>query len=327
MIPDFEWILKPYLTLLDNNLEWSYQDTVDFIAEVFNVTDEERSETIPSGQKVLDYRVGFSRTILKRAGLIESTRHGYVRMTNKGLEELAKNPDLINFKSLRKLSNYEFTKGSLISNNVQIPKKRNLRSIDKFSYIKAIGNLLTYYKSDLEYIKNFQAFKKGQIESEKYLTKSPGTFKAFLNEFRIARNIDKTKTPQLLVLTNNWITGQYPDNVDAFAEFLKMSNLTRGKTMTSLASKVLFLNNPWKITPLDSRAKQTLGLRNNFYSEYLLLVHNFINQNQSEMQYYLESVNQHLTLIEASFENELSDLVQIRLNRFVDKILWTNGRD
>jgi hypothetical protein len=314
------------LTLLNNNLEWSYQDTVDFIAKVFKVTDQERSVTIPSGQKVLYYRVGFARTILKRAGLIESTRHGYVKITNKGFELLAKNPDLINFKSLRKLSNYDFPKESLKINYVQIPIKRNLRSVDKFSYIKAIGNLLTYYKSDLEYIRNFQSFKKGLFEPEKYLTKATGTFKAFLNEFRIARNIDKTKTPQLLELTNYWIKGQYPDNVDAFAEYLKMSNLTRDKTMTSLASKVLFLNNPWKITPLDSRAKQALGLRSNFYSEYLPLVQDFINQNKSEIQYYLDSVTQHLISIEVSFENELSDLVQIRLNRFVDKILWTNGR-
>jgi len=327
MIPDSQSIMLPYLKLISDRKEWNFQDIIENLGHQFEVSHNERQLMIPSGQKIFDYRVGFSRTVFKKAGLIESTRHGNVRITNKGLEFLNKNPDLIHSKSLKSKIKYDFIEGSLKSQNIKFPKQRKLPTIDKFSYIKAIGNLLTYYKSDLEYIRNFQSFKKGLIESEKYLTKAPGTFKAFLNEFRIARNIDKTKTSQLLGLTNNWITSQYSDNVDAFAELLKMYNLTHGKTMTSLASKVLFLNNPWKITPLDSRAKQTLGLRNNFYSEYLPLVHEFIKQNQSEIQYYLDSVNQHLTVIETIFKNEVSDLDQIRLNRFVDKILWSYRRD
>jgi hypothetical protein len=327
MIPDSQSIMFPYLKLISDRKEWNFQHIVENLGHQFKVSHNERQLRIPSGQKIFDYRVGFSRSVFRKAGLIESTRHGNVRITNKGLEFLNKNPDQINSKSLRSNFKNDFIEGSLKYQNIQFPKQRKLQTIDRFSYIKAIGNLLTYYKSDLEYIRNFQLFKEGLIESEKYLTKAPGTFKAFLNEFRIARNIDKTKTSQLLELTNNWIAGQYSDNVDAFAEFLKMDNITHGKTMTSLASKVLFLNNPWKITPLDSRAKQTLGLRNNLYSEYLPLVHEFIKQNQSEIEYYLDSMNQHLTVIETIFKNEVRDLDQIRLNRFVDKILWSNRRD
>jgi hypothetical protein len=327
MIPEFDLIPRHYLTLINNNFEWSYQDTVDFIAEVFKVTEEERSDSIPSGQKVLDYRVGLTRTELKRAGLIESPRHGYVRITNKGKELLATNPIIINMKTIRDLSNHELNRKTEKVNTVHRLKNKKLKAIDKFSYIQAIGNLLTYYKSDLEYIRNFQSFKKGLFENEKYLTKVPGTFKAFLDEFRVARNIDKEKTPKWLEYTDKWVRNEYPDNVDGFAEYLKINNLTRGNTLTSLASKVLFLNNPWKITPIDTRAKQTLGLRNNVYSEFVPLVQDFISQNKSEIQYYLDSVIQHLTAIESNFEHELSDLEQIRFNRFVDKILWTSGLD
>jgi hypothetical protein len=305
MIPDSQSIMLPYLKLISDRKEWNFQDIFENLGHQFKVSQNERQMMIPSGQKIFDYRVGFSRTVFKRAGLIESTRHGNVKITNKGLEFLIKNPDLINSKSLRSNLKFDFIEGSLKPQKVQFPKQRKLQTIDKFSYIKAVGNLLTYYKSDLVYIKNFQSYKKGLIESDKYLKKAPGTFKAFLNEFRIARNIDKTKTTLLLELTYNWITGQNSDNVDAFAEFLKMHYLTHGKIMTSLASKVLFLNNPWKITPLDSRAKQTLGLRNNLYSEYLPLVHEFIKENQSEIKYYLDSVNQHLKVIEISFKNKL----------------------
>jgi hypothetical protein len=327
MIPDSQSIMLPYLNLISDRKEWSFQDIVDRLGHQFKVSHDERQEMIPSGQKTFDYRVGFSRTIFKRVGFIESSRNGYVMITNKGLEFLSKNPDSIKFKLLRSHTKNDFVKSLIKPQNIMSQKQRKINTIDKFSYIKALGNLLTYYKSDLEYIRNFQFFKKGLVKPENYVLKAPGTFKAFLNEFRIARNIDKTKTSQLLELTNDWITGQYPENVDAFAEYLKMSNITRDKTMTSLASKILFLNNPWMITPLDSRAKQTLGLRTNFYSEYLPLVQDFIFKNRSEIQFYLDSLSQHLTSIEACFQNDLPDLLQIRLNRYVDKILWTNERD
>jgi hypothetical protein len=159
------------------------------------------------------------------------------------------------------------------------------------------------------------------------LKKSVGTFKAFINEYRVARNISKTKTDILLQMTIKWALSNNATNVDGFAESLNLKGITHGKVMTSLASKILFLNNPWAIFPLDNQAKQSLRLRSNLYADYYPLVKDFMENNRIEIYRYLNSIDQHLKTIETNFTNEIENIKTIRLNRFVDKILWTSGRN
>ena len=196
----------------------------------------------------------------------------------------------------------------------------------KITNIQALGNLLATYHSDLTYIRNFQRRKNEKLSDTDYLKKSKGTFKSFIDEFRVARNVDKRKTHILLSLTTEWINQKHSDDVDIFAEQLKNKGITHGKVMTSLASKILFLNNPWTILPLDNLAKQAVGLKNNSYSEYLPLTEKFFNDNKNEIHKLLSSVDNHLTIIEKQFEQEIENIKVIRQNRFVDKLLWTIGR-
>ncbi|PIQ19146.1 MAG: hypothetical protein COW66_02695 [Flavobacteriaceae bacterium CG18_big_fil_WC_8_21_14_2_50_34_36] len=192
--------------------------------------------------------------------------------------------------------------------------------------IQALGNLLGGYNSDLLYIRNFQRHKNGELGSSEYLIKSNGMFQSFLNEFRVARNIDKTKRDVLLMLTMDWVNLENPHDVDGFAKLLNREGITHGKTMTSLASKILFLNDPWTILPLDSLAKKTVRLKNNIYSDYLPLTFDFQEKNKKEMKECLMSIDKHLNIIEAPFQYEIHKINIIRQNRYTDKILWTIGR-
>ena len=110
-------------------------------------------------------------------------------------------------------------------------------------HIQAIGNFLSYYETDLAYIKSFQDFKnkKGNVNNQS------GSFYSFLVEFRVIRNFVKGEVDDLLIQTYDWITSDYPDDVDKFARKLSSTKLTRGNVMGSMASKILFLNNPWEI--------------------------------------------------------------------------------
>ena len=54
--------------------------------------------------------------------------------------------------------------------------------ITELDEIKALGNLLQYYHSDLTYILNFQRFKQKAISESEYLRKTDGSFQSFLNE-------------------------------------------------------------------------------------------------------------------------------------------------
>jgi len=101
MIPSPQSLMLSYLKVLADRKEWHFQDMVEKLAIEFKVSNLARQEMIPSGQKTFDYHVGTVRTFLKKAGLVESTRHGYVRITEIGMKVLSKNLKKIDFNYLR----------------------------------------------------------------------------------------------------------------------------------------------------------------------------------------------------------------------------------
>lgn len=71
------------------------------LAQKFNLTEQERRELLPSGrQEIFENRVGWARTYLKKAGLIEATKRGVHRITQRGLEVLRNKPDRIDVSFL-----------------------------------------------------------------------------------------------------------------------------------------------------------------------------------------------------------------------------------
>ena len=74
-IPDFQSVMLPLLQYAGDGKEHSLRDAITFLADVFNLSDEERKELLSSGQQaVFDNRVGWARTHLKKAGLLESPK-------------------------------------------------------------------------------------------------------------------------------------------------------------------------------------------------------------------------------------------------------------
>lgn len=91
-IPDYQTLMLPLLKLLVDKQEHSLRETIEALAEEFGLTEPERKELLPSGQQpVFDNRVGWARTYMKKAGLLETTRRGYFRITDRGLEVLKQN--------------------------------------------------------------------------------------------------------------------------------------------------------------------------------------------------------------------------------------------
>ena len=75
-IPDFQKIMLPFLKFLGDKQEHSIGETVDSLADQFDLSNEERRELLPSGQQtIFRNRVGWARTHLGKAVLLESTRH------------------------------------------------------------------------------------------------------------------------------------------------------------------------------------------------------------------------------------------------------------
>lgn len=106
-IPDYQSLMLPLLRRLGDGAEHSLRDLITHLAEEFALTDAERKELLPSGQQpVFDNRVGWARTYMKKAGLLESPRRGCVRITPRGLDVLKEQPERIDVTFLERFEEF-----------------------------------------------------------------------------------------------------------------------------------------------------------------------------------------------------------------------------
>lgn len=105
-IPDFQSIMLPLLNLASDGEIHNVNDATDNLAEKFNLTDEELSRLIPSGSPKFYNRVGWAKTHLKKAGLLEYPQRGYFRITQRGFDVLQENPERINMSYLKKFPEF-----------------------------------------------------------------------------------------------------------------------------------------------------------------------------------------------------------------------------
>ena len=100
-IPDYQTIMLPLLQFASDEKEHSIHEAIEFLADQFNLTLEEKKELLPSGQQeVFVNRVGWARTYMKKAGLLESPTRGAFIITQRGKKVLTSNPSKINNKLL-----------------------------------------------------------------------------------------------------------------------------------------------------------------------------------------------------------------------------------
>jgi len=108
MIPEYQEIMLPLLELADDEEEHRFRDAVDELAKDFNLTEEQRNKLLPSGtDKIFRNRVGWAKTYLKKAGLLEYPERGYFKITERGKEVLERDPDKIDYKFLKKFEGFK----------------------------------------------------------------------------------------------------------------------------------------------------------------------------------------------------------------------------
>jgi restriction system protein len=94
-IPDYQTLMLPVLRLAADK-EQSILGIIDSLADKFNLTEEERAETVGSGsQTLLSNRAHWAKTYLVKAGLLEQPRRGRFVATKRGREILATRPERI----------------------------------------------------------------------------------------------------------------------------------------------------------------------------------------------------------------------------------------
>jgi restriction system protein len=103
MIPDYQTAMLPTLRALSDGGVKRAGDIRDQVAGVFNLTEEEQRELVPSGQKTLfSDRVSWALTYMKKAGLVETVKRAHYRLTPRGKDLLASNPACVDLSVLAK---------------------------------------------------------------------------------------------------------------------------------------------------------------------------------------------------------------------------------
>lgn len=101
-IPDFQTLLLPVLRLAGDNAEHTIAATTEQLASEFNLTEQEKEAIYPSGNGLIFRdRVSWARSYAKMAGLLESPRRGYLRITDRGRKLLQENPTGLSLSVLR----------------------------------------------------------------------------------------------------------------------------------------------------------------------------------------------------------------------------------
>jgi restriction system protein len=108
MIPDYQTCMLPLLKYAADNNEHKFSDAVEYLSNEFSLTKEEREELLPSKtQDVISNRIGWARTYMKKAGLLEDTRRGYFKITERGQSVLSENLNKITTKYLGKFEEFK----------------------------------------------------------------------------------------------------------------------------------------------------------------------------------------------------------------------------
>ncbi|NLB32054.1 MAG: restriction endonuclease [Alcaligenaceae bacterium] len=102
-IPDFQSFMRPILSSVSNGQTLTLNELREYAIDFFELSTEESNERLPSGkQTVVSNRVGWARTYLNKAGLLQIPSKGLVKITERGREVLATGPERITVTWLKR---------------------------------------------------------------------------------------------------------------------------------------------------------------------------------------------------------------------------------
>jgi restriction system protein len=101
-VPDYQTFMRPLLTVAADGAEHSVREVIDRLAAQFHLTEEDKSERLPSGSEtVLSSRIRWAKAYLDQAGAVAKTKRGHFRITDRGKELLNDYQDRVDVQILR----------------------------------------------------------------------------------------------------------------------------------------------------------------------------------------------------------------------------------
>jgi restriction system protein len=99
-IPDYQHFMLPLLEAIADGGQHHIRELTQQVTEA--LTEDDRRQLLPSGQQtVVSNRVGWAKFYLKKAGLLDNPKRGYVQITDAGRNALARQPPIIDADFLK----------------------------------------------------------------------------------------------------------------------------------------------------------------------------------------------------------------------------------
>ena len=98
--------MLPFLQSISDIKEHTLREIKETLVEYFNLSGKERGELLPSGNNHFDVNISWTKTYMKYAGLFEETGRGSLKITDRGIETLKKDPQKIDRKYLERFKEF-----------------------------------------------------------------------------------------------------------------------------------------------------------------------------------------------------------------------------
>lgn len=107
-LPTYEEMMLPLLEFAGDKSVHSNQEALEFIMSLYKVSTEEAEKLLRSGKEtVIHNRLGWARTYLKKAGLLESQERAKFNITDDGLRVLSEKPATITDRYLMQFPSFQ----------------------------------------------------------------------------------------------------------------------------------------------------------------------------------------------------------------------------
>lgn len=131
MIPPYQNLMLPLLKIVSDGKEYHNRELIELLAVQFNLTEDERKEMLASGtQPIFDNRVGWAKTYLKKAGLLDSPKRAIFVISDLGRKTLSEKPEAIDANYLKKFDSFlDFQNLSRVGNENDFTTNKSIEEI------------------------------------------------------------------------------------------------------------------------------------------------------------------------------------------------------
>ena len=176
MIPDFQSCMLPFLRKLEDGSVHSMTEIQNALIREFHLTETDVKEMLPSNRTTrFRSNVGWAKTHMQKAGLLETPQRAQYRITEAGLRLLQTRPEHINMKLL---FNYPAYKEWIALSNRNSEPKRNSKQ-ESECVIQTPDIIM---EEEYKKLRNILA----QDLLERILKKDPGFFEALVIKLLVA---------------------------------------------------------------------------------------------------------------------------------------------